>query len=166
MLTGRLQHLQRMGLATEQSPGIWAMHADAEPTLRAMGERGDIIRTMRRAMGGRQRELAVFQPGKGSCAIVGRVVGKGLADELYDKGYLVIDGIDGKAHYVVLAPRTELEQYPAGAVVEVKGAAEGRAADRNIADLAVDGLYRTDQHLALVQGQAKPGQDSREVVAG
>jgi len=35
-------------------------------------------------------------------------------------GYLVIDSIDGKAHYVALPPKSELEQYPMGAVVEVK----------------------------------------------
>ena len=164
MLIGRLQHLQRMGLATEPRPGAWAVHADAEPTLRAMGERGDIIRTMQRAMSGRQRELAVFQPGEDGRAIVGRVVDKGLADELYDKGYLIVDGTDGKAHYVVLPPRAEPEQYPTGAVVEVKGAADVRAADRNVAALAVDGVYRADHHLALAQGQATPDRDPREVV--
>lgn len=165
MLIGRLQRLQRMGLATEQKPGTWAIHADAESTLRSMGERGDIIRTMQRAMSGRQRELAMFQPRDDGNVIVGRVIGKGLADELYDKGYLVIDGIDGKAHYVVLPPRSELEQYPAGAVVEVKGSADVRAADRNIAALAVDGVYRTDRHLAVAQGQATPDRDPRDVVA-
>ena len=163
MLIGRLRHLQRMGLATEQQPGTWAIHADTEPTLRALGERGDIIRTLQRAMGGRQRELAVFEPGEEARAIVGRVAGKGLADELYDKGYLVIDGTDGKAHYVALPSRTELEQFPAGAVVEVKGATEVRAADCTIAALAVDGLYRTDQHLA--QAHTAPDRDPAEVVA-
>ncbi|HBO1345074.1 relaxase/mobilization nuclease domain-containing protein [Pseudomonas aeruginosa] len=169
LLVGRLQHLQRMGLATETAPGTWAVHAEAESTLRAMGERGDIIRTMQRAMGGRQRELAVFQPGQedggNGRIIVGRVVGKGLADELYDRGYLVIDGVDGKAHYVALPPRTELEQYPAGAIVEVKGSTEVRAADKNIAALASDGLYRADHHLAIEQGRAKDGRDPQEVVA-
>ncbi|GAB6048339.1 DUF3363 domain-containing protein [Methyloparacoccus murrellii] len=165
MLIGRLQHLQRMGLATEHQPGTWAIRAEAEPTLRAMGERGDIIRTMQRAMSGRQRELSVFLPGEDGRAIVGRVVGKGLADELYDKGYLVVDGTDGKAHYVALPPRSELEQYPTGAVVEVKGSADVRVADRNIAALAVDGVYRTDHHLAVAQGQATPDRDPREVVA-
>ena len=164
MLIGRLQHLQHMGLATEQPPGVWAIHAEAEPTLRAMGERGDIIRTMQRVMGGKQRELAVFQPGEDGRTIVGRVAAKGLADELHDKGYLVIDGTDGKAHYVALPPRSELEQYPTGAVVEVKGATDVRAADRNIASLSVDGIYRTDHHLALAQGQATPDRDPREVV--
>ncbi|WP_372169885.1 DUF3363 domain-containing protein [Xanthomonas axonopodis] len=165
LLIGRLQRLQRMGLATEQQPGTWAVHAEAEPTLRAMGERGDIIRTMQRAMSGRQRELAVFQPSEDGRAIVGRVVGKGLADELYDKGYLVVDGTDGKAHYVALPPRSELEQYPTGAVVELKGSADVRAADRNIAALAVDGIYRTDHHHAVAQGQATPDRNPREVVA-
>lgn len=164
-LIGRLQRLQRMGLATEQQPGMWIVHTEAEPTLRAMGERGDIIRTMQRAMSGQQRELAVFQSGEDGRAIVGRVAGKGLADELYDKGYLIVDGTDGKAHYVALPPRSELEQYPTGAVVEVKGAADVRAADRNIAALAVDGVYRTDHHLAVAQAQATPDRDPREVVA-
>jgi type IV secretory pathway VirD2 relaxase len=165
VLIGRLQRLQQMGLATEQQPGTWAIHADAESTLRAMGERGDIIRTMQRAMSGRQRELAVFQPGENGRAIVGRVAGKGLADELYDKGYLIIDGTDGKAHYVALPSRSELAQYPSGAVVEVKGSADVRAADRTIAALAVGGVYRTDHHLAVAQGQARPDRDPREVVA-
>ena len=165
MLIGRLQHLQRMELATEQQPGVWAVHAEAEPTLRAMGERGDIIRTMQRAMSGKQRDLAVFQPGEDGRAIVGRVVGKGLADELYDKGYLIVDGTDGKAHYVALPPRSELEQYPTGAVVEVKGSPDVRVADRNIAALAVDGVYRTDHHLAVAQGQATPDSAPLEVVA-
>ncbi|WP_027016800.1 relaxase/mobilization nuclease domain-containing protein [Comamonas composti] len=165
LLIGRMQRLQRMGLATEMQTGVWAVHAEAESTLRAMGERGDIIRTMQRAMSGQQRELAVFQPAEDTRTIVGRVAGKGLADELYDKGYLVVDGIDGKAHYVALPPKTELEQYPTGAVVEVRGSAEVRAADKNIVALASDGLYRADHHLAIEQGRAKPVRDPQEVVA-
>ena len=165
LLVGRLQHLQRMGLATETQPGTWAVHAEAESTLRAMGERGDIIRTMQRAMGGQQRDLAVFQPGEDGHSVIGRVAGKGLADELYDRGYLVVDGVDGKAHYVALPPKAELEQYPMGAVVEVKGSADVRTADKTIATLASNGLYRTDHHLEIAQGQAKEGRDPQEVVA-
>lgn len=165
LLIGRLQRLQRLGLADETQPGTWAVHADAEKTLRALGERGDIIRTMQRAMRGEPRELAVFEPGDDGRTIVGRVAGKGLADELHDRGYLVIDGVDGKAHYVALNARDELANYPTGAVVEVKGSADVRAADRNIAALASDGLYRTEHYLAIEQGRAKPGRDPQEVVA-
>src|SRR3546814_14260842 len=45
LLIGRLQRLQRMGLADQMQPGTWAVHAAAEKTLRALGARGDIIRT-------------------------------------------------------------------------------------------------------------------------
>ncbi|ENG0874764.1 relaxase/mobilization nuclease domain-containing protein [Pseudomonas saponiphila] len=165
LLIGRLQRLQRLGLADEMQPGTWAVHADAEKTLRTLGERGDIIRTMQRAMHGQQRELAVFEPGDDGRNLVGRVAAKGLADELHDRGYLVIDGVDGKAHYVALNTRDELANYPTGAVVEVRGAADVRTADKNIAALASDGLYRTDHHLAIEQGRAKPGRDPQEVVA-
>jgi len=160
LLIGRLQRLQKMGLASETQPGIWAVHVEAEP----MGERGDIIRTMQRAMSGQTRELAIFQPGEDAKTIIGRVADKGLADELYDKGYLVIDGIDGKAHYVALPPKSELAQYPMSAVVEVKGSAEVRAADKTIAALAKDGLYRTDHHLTIAQKQAKPDRTPQEIV--
>ena len=165
LLIGRLQRLQRMGLADEMQPGAWAVHADAEKTLRAMGERGDIIRTMQRAMGGQPRELAVFEQRDDGRTVIGRVAAKGLTDELRDRGYLVIDGVDGKAHYVALNARDELANYPTGAVVEVKGSADMRAADKNIAALASAGLYRTDHHLAVAQGQAMPGRDPQEVVA-
>ncbi|MBG6478007.1 relaxase/mobilization nuclease and DUF3363 domain-containing protein [Pseudomonas aeruginosa] len=169
LLIGRLQRLQRLGLADEMQPGTWAVQADAEKTLRALGERGDIIRTMQRAMRGEPRELAMFEPGQNADGsgrtILGRVAAKGLADELRDRGYLVIDGVDGKAHYVALNARDMLANYPTGAVVEVRGSAEVRAADKNIAALASDGLYRTDHHLAIEQGRVAPGRDPHEVVA-
>ena len=105
--------------------------------MRTLGERGDIIRTMQRAMRGKPRELAVFEPGQDADGsgrtILGRGAAKGLADELHDRGYLVIDGTDGKAHYVTLNARDELVNYPTGAVVEVRGSAEVRAVDKNIA---------------------------------
>lgn len=165
LLIGRLQHLRSLGLASAPQPGVWVVHADAEQTLRAMGERGDIIRTMQRAVGSAQRELAVFEAGDEARPITGRVIGKGLADELYDRGYLIADGTDGKAHYVALPPKAELEQYPMGAVVEVRGASGVRAADRTVAALAVDGIYRTEHHRAVAKGEVAPARDAGEVVA-
>lgn len=165
LLIGRLQHLQRLGLADEIQPGTWNIHADAEKTLRALGERGDIIRTLQRSMSGLSRELTVFEPGESGRSVIGRVAGKGLADELRDRGYLVIDGVDGKAHYISLNTSDELTNYPTGAVVEVRCSAELRSADRNIAELASDGLYRTDHHLVIEQGRTKAGRDPQEIVA-
>lgn len=39
------------------------------------------------------------------------------------------------------------------------------AADKNIAAPTSDGLYRTDHHLAVVQGQALPNCGPQEAVA-
>ncbi len=164
MLIGRLQRLHRMGLATEKNSGEWTLRSDAETVLRALGERGDIVRTMQRAMGGAQRELVIFEPRERSSHVIGRVAAKGLADELYDRGYLVIDGIDGKAHYVAMPARTELRHYLVGAVVEVRGSADVRATDRTIAALAVEGIYRTDHHRAIAMTQRTAVRDPDEVV--
>ena len=161
LLVGRLQELQRLGLADAQGPMRWAVLPSAEPTLRAMGERGDIIRTMQRALSGSERLLAIFDAEAASSAIVGRIAAKGLADELQDRGYLVIDGVDGRAHYVTLAPGADLSAYPTGGIVEVRAATrEPRPADRTIAaQVGPSGLYRVDRHLAEVRRDARPGDD-------
>lgn len=165
LLIGRLQQLQQMGLAEEIRPGTWSIEADAQTTLRTLGERGDIIRTLQRAMSGRSRQLAIFEPGEDGVAVTGRVVAKGLSDELSDRGYLVVDGLDGKAHYVSLSARDELAGYPIGSVVDVRGSAAIRETDSTIAALAGDGLYRSDHHLAIIRGQAKGNRDPQELVA-
>jgi hypothetical protein len=41
-----------------------------------MGERGDIVRTMQRAMSGVPRDLAVFDAGENARSVVGRVAAK------------------------------------------------------------------------------------------
>lgn len=164
LLIGRLQRLEQMGLAREGRTGEWVIRDDAQATLRAMGERGDIVRTMQRAMAGTQRDLAVFEAGGSNPNVVGRVMAKGLEDELHDRGYLVVDGLDGKAHYVTLPARTELANYPIGALVETRSANEPRAVDRSLASLAVGGIYRTDHHLALAKSQASGGNAPGAVV--
>jgi type IV secretory pathway VirD2 relaxase len=164
LLIGRLQYLQRMGLANETATSMWTIDPKAEQVLRNMGERGDIVRTMQRAMGGMQRELAVFTAGEQIGSIIGRVTAKGMADELYDRGYLVVDGLDNKAHYVALGAKAELAQYPLGSVVEVRGSVEVRAADKTIAALAVEGIYGTDHHLALAKTQTYSNRDLQDVV--
>src|SRR3546814_8351106 len=55
---GRLQTLGRMGLAHEERRGLWRLDHGLEQTLRRIGERGDIIRTMQRAITERLPERA------------------------------------------------------------------------------------------------------------
>lgn len=54
MLVGRLQYLSELGLAERGRGARWTLRPEAERTLRAMGERGDIVRTLQRTLTGRQ----------------------------------------------------------------------------------------------------------------
>ncbi|HEY8262198.1 MAG TPA: DUF3363 domain-containing protein, partial [Methylosinus sp.] len=49
LMVGRAQKLERMGLAASAGPGRWMIGLEAERTLRDLGMRGDIIKTMHRA---------------------------------------------------------------------------------------------------------------------
>lgn len=159
LLVGRLQRLQSMGLARQVAPDRWTLSSVHERTLRSMGERGDIVRAMQRALGGQSRELAIPDAIADAGAVVGRIAGKGLVDELHERGYLVVDGIDGRAHYLRLPGGAELESFPTGSIVQVRGGGDVRKTDQTIASLAQDGLYRTDDHLARVKA-ASPARDA------
>jgi type IV secretory pathway VirD2 relaxase len=101
---GRLRKLEQLGLVRERQTGVWEMGHDLEAKLKAVGTRGDIIKTMHRSLreAGIDRpagSFAIFDPKKPRARIVGRVAGIGLIDEINDRHYLVIDGIDGNVHY-------------------------------------------------------------------
>src|SRR5215475_11531826 len=101
----RLGKLEAMGLASEVAPGRWQLSEKLEPTLREQGERGDVIKTMHRALqaDGLARDPASFwiHDGALSTPIVGRVIDKHLSDELGENLSLIIDGVDGRTHHVV-----------------------------------------------------------------
>jgi type IV secretory pathway VirD2 relaxase len=164
-LIGRLQRLERMGLVSKRDAGRWALRDDFEAVLRRLGERGDIVRTMQRAFGEQRRDLAIFDGRTAPAPILGRIAAKGVADELADTPYLVIDGLDGRGHYVTLSARTNLAELPVGGVVEVRAAGD-RVADRTIAALARDGLYQADLHLLQLRAKADGTTDPDEIVAG
>ena len=157
MQLGRLRTLAKRGLAEETAPGQWRLAEGLEETLRRAGERGDIIKTMHRGLGragldAGASEYAVYDPSDPRApTIIGRIVDRGLHDELNDGHYVMIDGADGRVHFVVLNPKQDLEDLPMGGVVEVRPAAAGlKPADRTIAEVARGngGLYETGAHHA------------------
>ncbi|MCC6827448.1 MAG: DUF3363 domain-containing protein [Caenibius sp.] len=125
LMIGRLQHLETMGLAAQAEPGQWVMAEGAQAKLRDLGTRGDIIRTIGKALNDRglQRPLDSYEivsaaPQK---PIVGRLIDKGLHDELHGSAYAVIDGIDGRTHHVRLPGIEALEHSPdIGGIVELR----------------------------------------------
>ncbi|CAH1905354.1 Conjugal transfer protein [Candidatus Nitrotoga sp. HW29] len=154
VLRARLQRLEAMELVGRIDANHWRLSPNMQQTLTTMGERGDILRTMHKALRGQQRELVLETAP--AIPVFGRIAAKGLADELNDRSYLVVDGIDGRAHYVRLPVGADLAALPVGGIVEVKPAGRERAVDRNIAGIAREGLYRSVDHLAQLRQEGAP----------
>ncbi|WP_313436793.1 relaxase/mobilization nuclease RlxS [Novosphingobium sp.] len=147
---GRLQALKRMDLASEFGDGRWQLADRFDETLRAMGERGDIIRLMQREVTRARldrQDQRIYSLETGP--IVGRVICRGLADEHRDRHFLLVDGIDGRSHYVDIGPATAIEQLPRGAIVRVSPRIpEVREIDRNVLAVsqANEGRYSVALH--------------------
>jgi type IV secretory pathway VirD2 relaxase len=165
---GRLQTLARLNLATEGQPGVWVLSEKLEPTLRELGERVDIIKTMNRALTrrGQERDPMTYRLHGTAPAepVVGRVIGQGLTDELGDRIGLVIDGTDGRVHHIEIGDVEALKDVRIGSIVEAGPRAAGRPADRTIAALARDtGEYRPSEHRAMIESgdvRLPPGADA------
>ena len=76
------------------------------PPCAAWAQRGDIIKTMHQAMvradvGRSVSDYAIYDPDDAHAeTLIGRVLARGLSDELNDRHYLIVDGVDGRSHYV------------------------------------------------------------------
>jgi len=154
LLISRARKLERMELAEREGPLTWRLSPNAEKTLRDLGRRRDIIATMHRAMTAakiaRRPELYVIDSLEVEQApVVGKVVHRGPADDDHDRRCLVIDGIDGRTHYVDVG--RSAEPTPIGSVVRVEPVTpQLRKADVTIAAVAGawGGKYSLEHHWA------------------
>jgi Protein of unknown function (DUF3363) len=65
--------------------------------------------------------LAVFESGRRRTRLAGKVVAVGLVDEITDRQYVIVDGIDGRVHYAPLG-RLPPAQIPGpGMIVSLSG---------------------------------------------
>ncbi|MEC4594811.1 DUF3363 domain-containing protein [Nitrospirillum amazonense] len=113
-LFGRLQRLQAWGLATADGPAQWRLAEAAEPTLQALGRRGDIIRTLNRTLGRALGDVVIHEENGPEQPVVGRIIARGLDDELTGKPFVVVEGTARRKHYL-----------PLGADVDMSGLADG-----------------------------------------
>ena len=175
LMIARVKHLERYGLTHEVETGQWAISDRAEVTLKELSDRNDVIKTMHRALAthGLDEERGVDQyvrhGARPSERVTGRVLAKGLAgDEMDERVYLIVDGIDGCVHHMEFADASHLKDVGRDMIVEVAPAISGpRAADRNIAlNMGEkDQIYRPSQHLGRIREQfTREGKDPEALV--
>ncbi|MDF2809705.1 MAG: hypothetical protein K0S56_736 [Microvirga sp.] len=121
---GRLRKLETLGLASELGNALWVMEPEAEASLRALGERGDIIKRMHRALTDRgiERGTASYVLAAESLGVpvIGRLVARGLDDELLGSAYAIVDGVDGRSHHIRLPDLDAAGDGAAGSIVELR----------------------------------------------
>ena len=66
-------------------------------------------------------ELAVFERGTRKGPLIGKVAGVGMVDEITDRSWVVIDALDGRAHYAELGRLTPSEVPSHGVIVALTG---------------------------------------------
>lgn len=119
-LIGRAHALERLGLARAEGVGRWSLASDLEPRLRALGERGDIIKILHRAMQGRDPASIAIEHEPPDEPIFGKLVERGLQDELSGQAYVIVDGVDGRLHHFKFADLAATGDTPVGGLVEMR----------------------------------------------
>ena len=121
---GRLRKLESLGLADQIGPGQWMVDETAETTLRELGERGDIIKRIHRGLTERgiERGASSYVLAGESLdePVIGRLVDRGLDDELKGSAFAVIDGIDGRTHHIRLPHIDAAGDSAPGSIVELR----------------------------------------------
>jgi hypothetical protein len=118
--------------------------------LRALGERGDIIKRLHKTL---TKDGAARAPSSWALEgethgepIVGRLMARGLDDELRGTAFAVVDGIDGRVHHLRLTDIEMAGDGPIGGIVELRRFEDARGRQR-IA-LAVRSDLNLDQQVA------------------
>lgn len=145
----RLKHLEGLGLAAKETGGTWRLEKDWQETLKAIGKKGDVIRTLSALEGG-AHDVSLFDgSNENQPVVLGRVLTSQAEDELRDTRTLIVEALDGKTWHVPLPPSMNGAVPPKGAIIEAsRKQPSERASDRTIADIAAvnGGLYSETRH--------------------
>ena len=148
----RMRTLERFGLAEPRGTGRWRLSPDAEAKMRALGERDDVIARLHRAMASdrglhesseRAAASLNLDADLQSGPVLGRLVARGLDDELKGSAYAIVDGVDGRLHHIRLGDLAIAADVPIGGVVEA------RLSEPTVSRLGVAGRARPPVQLLV-----------------
>jgi hypothetical protein len=101
-LIRRLKKLESLGLAEKLNNNEWKLDHNFKENLQAIGKRSaalQILARHKKHMLNQNQDLAYTKLNTPGEKVIGKILGAGL-DPDTDKPYLLLEGIDGKAHYV------------------------------------------------------------------
>jgi type IV secretory pathway VirD2 relaxase len=147
---GRMRTLERLGLAEPAGSACWVLATDAEQRLRALGERGDIIKRLHKSLAkdgaARAPSSWALEGERHGEPVIGRLITRGLDDELSGSAFAVVDGIDGRVHHLKLPDIEAAGDGPIGGIVELRRFEDARGRQR--VALAVRSDLNLDQQVA------------------
>lgn len=156
LIKGRLRFLAASGLATEQPPGVYVLKEHYQDELAKIAQKNEAVKRLYGKIQDHARlnDLSVYSLKDGDGPVVtGRIVNKGIMDELYDRKYVVVQDMDAKLHFVPVGEARSYDMTEQGSLVTVKpgGKSTGRA-DGNIAMIAEqnNGVYDAAVHRAHI----------------
>ena len=130
----RREIAQRLGLAEPAGPARWILAPDAEQRLRTLGERGDIIKRLHKTLTkdgvSRAPSTWALEGESHGEPIIGRLMARGLDDELRGTAFAVVDGIDGRVHHLKLPHIESASDGPIGGIVELRRFEDARGRQR------------------------------------
>lgn len=140
----RLQFLASLGLAQEKSAGEWQISNSLEQDLRALSRRTEIQKRLsehlKERLLGRETCL-LLEPDDLSGRLDGRIIARGVANELTDEVFVAVEDNRGRIFYTELGAYSEPAGFEAkeDAIVRLEYPRHGRADDFIIAFAAERG---------------------------
>ena len=124
LMLGRAARLERLGLTEQVGSSRWTLKPGLEQTLRDLGTRGDIIKIMHRAMTGAGHDPDVsgfaLHGDEPTGPVLGRLVARGLHEELKGSAYAIVEGVDGHTHHLRFSDLEVTGDAAPGAIVEAR----------------------------------------------
>src|SRR6201991_1013231 len=121
---GRMRTLERLGLAEPAGAARWVLAPEAERRLRELGERGDIIKRLHNSLTRdgvpRAPSSWALEGERHGDPVLGRLIVRGLDDELRGSAFAVVDGIDGRVHHLKLPDIESAGDGPIEGIVELR----------------------------------------------